>query len=65
MSKIKPTIFRITKEEVEEVFEEKFDLYVKLTERQIQLILDCVEGDEMLAKDIRNSIIGSINEVLH
>ena len=36
----------------------------KLTDEIIQTVLNKVEGDEMLAKDIRNSIRSSIYEAL-
>jgi len=69
MYKIKPTIFTITKEEIEETVDEmireeilKTDL--RLNREQIVNILACVEGDELLAKDIRMSIRGSICETL-
>lgn len=69
MYNIKPTTFNITEEEVRETVDEmikerrlKNDL--KLNKKQIIKILACVEGDEMLAKDIRSSIRGSIIETL-
>lgn len=66
---LKPTVFTITKEEVEELFEEmeirdELGFLKKLTDKQIEDILSCVECDEMLAKDIRNSIRGSVQYVL-
>ena len=68
MNKIKPTVFRITKEEIEDLFFEmresgRFKDNSKLTDEQIVDILSCVECDEFLAKDIRLSIKGSIEEV--
>jgi hypothetical protein len=70
MYKIKPTTFNITKEEVEETVNEMIEdkileINTKLSREQIVDILTCVEGDEMLAKDIRISIRGSILETLY
>lgn len=53
--------FTITEDEIREVAESINQR--PLSDKQIQLVLDMVEGDEMLAKDIRNSIIGSIHEL--
>jgi len=69
MYKIKPTIFTITKEEIEETVDEMIEEKIleanlKLNREQIVNILACVEGDELLAKDIRMSIRGSICETL-
>ena len=69
MNEIKPTIFTITKEEIEEtvkemIEEEILEVNLKLKREQIVDILACVEGDELLAKDIRMSIRGSICETL-
>ena len=69
MYKIKPTIFTITKEEIEEtvdemIREEILKTNLRLNREQIVNILACVEGDELLAKDIRMSIRGSICETL-
>jgi hypothetical protein len=69
MRKINPTTFNITKEEIEdtvdEMIEEKLlEAKTKLNRRQIVDVLSCVECDEFLAKDIRASIRGSIQEVL-
>ena len=53
--------FTITEDEVMELAEE---LGIRdLSGEQIQSVLDMVEGDEMLAKDIRSSIIGSIRDL--
>lgn len=69
MYKIKPTIFSISKEEIEEMVDEmieenKLEANAKLNKEQIIEVLACVECDELLAKDIRMSIRGSILEVL-
>ena len=69
MHKIKPTIFTITKEEIEETVDEMIEERIleanlKLNREQVVNILACVEGDELLAKDIRMSIRGSICETL-
>ncbi|GEM_PF-3063472 len=69
MHKIKPTIFKITKEEVEEMIREmieknKLEAKSKLSKEQIIEVLACVECDEFLAKDIQTSIRGSVLEVL-
>jgi len=69
MLKIKPTIFRITKEEIEDIVDEMIEEEIlegniKLNRNQIINVLACVEGDEFLAKDIRSSIRGSVFEVL-
>lgn len=69
MSKIKPTIFTITKEEVEEIFkgiveERILNANLKLNKEQIVNVLESVECDEFLAKDIHMSIKSSIVEVL-
>ncbi|PIQ68892.1 MAG: hypothetical protein COV91_01625 [Candidatus Taylorbacteria bacterium CG11_big_fil_rev_8_21_14_0_20_46_11] len=69
MNEIKPTIFTITKEEIEKtvkemIEEEILEVNLKLKREQIVDILACVEGDELLAKDIRMSIRGSIREAL-
>ena len=70
MYKIKPTIFSVSKEEIEEMVnemikEEKLDVNSKLNREQVIKVLECVECDELLAKDIRMSIRGSIAEVLN
>lgn len=70
MYKIKPTIFNITKEEIEETVNEMIgdgilESNLKLNRGQIIDVLSCVEGDEFLAKDIHMSIRGSIIEVLN
>lgn len=67
--KSKSVIFNITKTEIEEIFEEMiegkiFPNKTKLNKNQINQIMDFVECDEMLAKDIRSSIRNSIVEVL-
>ena len=69
MQKIKPTVFRITKEEIEDIFnemieEERLEGNIKLNRNQLINVLACVKGDEFLAKDIRTSIRGSIFDVL-
>lgn len=66
---IKSVTFNITKEEVQELFSEMivsgiFKKNKKLSNVQIKKTLDCVECDEFLAKDIRNSIKDSILYVL-
>ncbi len=66
---IKPVTFNITKEEVQELFREMiaseiFEKNKKLSNVQIKKILECVECDEFLAEDIRNSIRSSILYVL-
>ncbi len=61
MEKIKSIRFTITEDEVREVAK---DIGVKsLLVEQVQSVLSMVEYDEMLAKDIRDSIRGSIEEV--
>ena len=70
MYKIKSTIFSISKEEIEETVDEMIQEKIlsanlKLNRKQFINILACVEGDELLAKDIRMSIRGSITEVLN
>lgn len=60
-----PTIFTITKEEILSHLEElkevgKVNGNKKLTRIEIKEVLDSVEGDELLARDIRNSIRNSI-----
>ena len=53
--------FTITEDEIREVA--KSINHKPLSDKQIQSVLDMVEGDEMLAKDIHNSIIGYIREL--
>lgn len=70
MHKINPTIFNINKEEIEEMInemikEKRLETNLKLNTEQIVEILDCVECDELLAKDIRMSIRNSIVDVLN
>lgn len=70
MNKIKPTVFSINKEEIEEMVEgmieeNKLEVNTKLNRKQIVKVLACVEGDCFLAKDIRMSIRNSILEVLN
>lgn len=70
MHKVKSTIFNISKEEVEEIFNEMIENKrlrnnLKLNRKQIVTILDYIECDELLAKDIRISIEESIIEALH
>lgn len=70
MSKIKSVVFTITKEEIEDVNNELIELNLlnaktKLTAIQIRNVLSCVECDEFLARDIRNSIKESIHYVLN
>ena len=70
MHKINPTIFNINKEEIEEMVnemikEKRLETNLKLNREQIVKILDCVECDELLAKDIRMSIRNSIVDVLN
>lgn len=55
---MRQTRFTITEDEVRELAEE-IDIR-DLSDMQIQSILNMVEGDEMLAKDIRSSIKGAI-----
>ena len=69
MYKIKPTIFTITKEEIEETAKEMIkggilEANFKLSRKQITHVLECVECDELLAKDIHMSIKNSIREIL-
>ncbi|MFA5993882.1 MAG: hypothetical protein WC823_02870 [Parcubacteria group bacterium] len=69
MYEIKSTIFIISREEIEgmvvEMIEDEIlETNLRLTKEQIIEVLACVEGDELLAKDIRTSIRGSIVEVL-
>ena len=69
MYEIKPTIFTITKEEVEEIVQEMREdktlgRRCELNKEQIVSVLEYVECDEMLAKDINMSIRSSICEVL-
>ncbi len=61
---MRKTTFTITEDEIREV---AFDMDIPkhlLSKEKIRLILDMVEGDEMLAKDINTSIRGSIHEAL-
>ena len=69
MNKIKPTVFKITKEEIEDIFFEmvskgNLKSNSKLTNKQIVNILGQVECDEFLVKDIRRSIKNSIEDVV-
>jgi hypothetical protein len=69
MDKIKPTIFKITEKEVKDMFfEMKESGYLNknrtLNKKQIFAVLDYVECDEFLAKDIRRSIGNSIKNVV-
>lgn len=53
--------FTITEDEIREVAEE---IDIKdLSDKQILSVLDMVECDEMLWKDINNSIISAIQEL--
>lgn len=66
---IKSVTFCITKEEIEEIFNEMISDRVleknqKLSEDSIINILNYVECDEFLAKDIRIAIRAAIVEVL-
>jgi hypothetical protein len=70
MCKINPTTFNITKEEIEDTVDEMIQekllkVKTKLSGKQIVEVLSYVECDEFLAKDIRNSIRNSIQEVLN
>ncbi len=70
MSQTKATIFKITKEEIEDVFSDMANSdmandNLKLTNKQIKIILEYVECDEFLAKDTRRSIESSIGEILN
>ena len=70
MHKIKSTIFIISKEEIIEIISEMIKEKLlknnfKLNKKQIIKILSHVEGDEMLAKDIHNSIRDSICTILN
>ncbi|MCK5490272.1 MAG: hypothetical protein KAI67_00345 [Candidatus Pacebacteria bacterium] len=65
-----PTIFCISREEIKEMVDEmieekKLDVNLKLNREQIAEILTCIGCDELLARDIRMSIRGSIAEVLN
>jgi len=69
MYKIKPTIFSISGEEIEEMVDEmieenKLEANARLNKEQVIEVLEHVECDELLAKDIRMSIRDSILEVL-
>lgn len=60
---MKQVKFTITEGEVKEVAESIGQQ--SLSDKQVQSVLVMVECDEMLAKDIRNSIIGSIYECIN
>lgn len=69
MVDIIPTTFNITKEEVEEVFEEMvnkklINAKLQLSNDQIIEILRYVEFDGFLASEVRRSIESSIMEVV-
>ena len=62
-------IFKITEEEILGYFRElknikKIDSDKTLSEKEIKKVLDYVEFDEMLVKDIENSIKGSILKII-
>lgn len=70
MYKIKPTIFSISKEEIQEIASEMVEEKIlktnlKLNKEQIIEVLSYVECDELLANDIRMSIKSSVVEVLN
>ena len=53
--------FTIAEEEIREIAKE---INIKdLSDKQIQLVLDMVECDEILWKDINGSIISAINQL--
>ena len=49
--------FTINEDEIREVAERN------LSDEQVKLVLDIVECDEMLGKDIRTAILGAIREL--
>ena len=53
--------FTITEDEIKEFAEKDQE---NLSDEQIKLVLEMVECDEMLWKDIHNSIVGAIRETL-
>ena len=53
--------FTITEDEIKEITEKDQE---NLSDEQIKLVLEMVEGDEMLWKDVNNSIAGAIREIL-
>jgi RecA-family ATPase len=62
-------IFKITKEEILGHFKElkisgEIDKNKKITDMEMKKVLDFVECDELLAKDIRKSIRNSILEIV-
>ncbi len=64
-----PVTFKITKEEILEHFKKlkingKINENKKITDMEMKKILDFVECDELLAKDIRKSIRNSILEIV-
>lgn len=60
---MKKITFTITEDEIREVAQD--NSIKKLSDKQVKVILSMVECDEMLAKDINNSIIDSIRECLN
>jgi hypothetical protein len=66
---IKPIVFTITKDEIEDVFSDMneegiLESKLQLSDNQITEVLSCVECDEFLARDINISIRSSIVEVI-
>ncbi len=67
---LSPTVFKITKEEILEYFRElkinrEINKNKKMTDKEMKKVLDFVECDELLAKNIRSSIKNSILEVIN
>ena len=63
MSKIKPLVFTITENEVRNIAREILPTN-KFSNEQVKKVLEYVECDEFLAKEIRISIVTSITEVI-
>ena len=63
MSKIKPVVFTITEHEVRKIVGEAFPKN-KLSNQQVTEVIEYVECDEFLAKDIHAAIVASIAEVI-
>jgi hypothetical protein len=61
---MKKVTFTITEDEIRDVARNEHITHKKLSDKQIQSILDMVECDEWLWKDITSSIIGAIREEL-
>jgi hypothetical protein len=58
---MKRIIFTITEDEIREIANNEDRK--RLSDKQVRSVLDMVECDEMLWKDIHNSIIGAVREL--